>query len=51
MSIGGILQQETRDFLEGAAFATSYGQTLQWETSDFFNVQFLQRVTSEYGNE
>ena len=32
MSIEGILQQETSDFLEGATSATSYGQILQWET-------------------
>ena len=41
MSIEGILQRKTRDFLEWAISATSNEQIAQWATSDF-----LQGATS-----
>ena len=51
MSIEGISQRETSDFLVRATSATSNQPILQRVTSDFCNEELLQRVTSEFSNE
>ena len=58
MSIEGILQRKTRDFLERAISATSNEQIVQWVTSDFLqgatsattNEPIFQQVTSGFCN-
>ena len=54
MSIDGISQRETSDFLERATSATSNERILQRVTSDFLQrvtSDFLQRATSATSNE
>ena len=54
LSIEGISQRETIDFLEQATSGTSNEGILQQVTSAFFQwptSDFLQRATSEFHNE
>ena len=54
MSIEGISQRETSDYLERATSATSNEGILQRVTSAFLQREtsdFLQRVTGEFCNE
>ena len=48
MSIEGIPQRATSDFLQRATSATSNERILQRVTMFFCNEQLLQRVTSEF---